>query len=111
MKIRFVILISLLNITINFSGQNPFSGKDSARIEQQVIEEAESLREHLFKTYKPNSLYSSPEIKKYEIEFMVDTFMIERRMKLQMDLDYSTVGMANATYCAEEHYDILLNYR
>jgi uncharacterized protein YecT (DUF1311 family) len=104
----YKLLVFVTLLPVELSGQNPFTGNDSARIEQQVITEAEKLREKLFKTYNPE-FYSSPEIKNYSIEFMIDTFKIERRLELQIDMDYSTAAMAGSTNLATANYDILLN--
>ena len=57
-------------------------------------------------------LKSSLEKKKYpkeEIEFILDTARIELYYSKYMDIDYTTAGMANATYQATEKYDKLLN--
>ena len=43
------------------------------------------------------------------IEFVLDTFRIEKYQERYMDYDYSTAGMRTATYDAAYKYDSLLN--
>jgi uncharacterized protein YecT (DUF1311 family) len=43
------------------------------------------------------------------IEFKADTFAIEKRKEMRMEINWSTAGMNGATYEAEREYDNLLN--
>lgn len=49
------------------------------------------------------------ELSSFDIEFSLDTFLIERYMEKYIEYDYSTVGMRNSAYDAAYKYDSLLN--
>ena len=92
--------IILLFISLSYSQIfAQVSEQDLSKIKSQVETEATALKKSLGKKTSDPLL----------VEFQIDTFKIERLLKLKMDLDYSTLGMREATNEAEEAYDLLLN--
>jgi uncharacterized protein YecT (DUF1311 family) len=69
--------------------------KISAAVDKEVLQ---------LKTNLEKKKYS-----KEEIEFILDTARIELYYSKYMYIDYTTAGMANATYQATDKYDKLLN--
>ncbi|GGH76835.1 hypothetical protein GCM10011318_25700 [Phaeocystidibacter marisrubri] len=78
----------------------PVSAKDSTQVREQVNQRVSTLGEALAKTNEWNEV---------SIAFQVDTSAIEQRLRLYLDIDYSTSGMIKYTLGAEEAYDQLLN--
>lgn len=52
---------------------------------------------------------TNEKLTKTQIEFSVDTFVIERLAAKRMDVDYSTSGMNNAMIAQADSYDKLMN--
>ena len=69
------------------------------KINQEIISEAGSLKTKL----------TSDKESTASIEFILDTFRIEKFQDKYMDYDWSTAGMSTATYDAAKKYDSLLN--
>lgn len=105
-SILFITLILLTNIySISFaqnSSPRPITLEDSLHIERTISIELEQLEDSLLSLDK---FY----IDELFIEFKSDTFAIEKRREMKMDINWSTAGMNNATYEAEKEYDHLLN--
>ncbi len=78
--------------------------KQFEQSKRTLLKQIDSLKRH-----KPLDEYNGQWIAKLEKEFYIDTFYIERLWSLEMDYDYSTLGMNQATYRAEIAYDKLLN--
>jgi len=55
------------------------------------------------------AIHKGKNILKEELEFIIDTFRIERFVARSIDYDYSTTGMNIAGYTATLKYDSLLN--
>lgn len=106
MKIKIsIVFILLIRFTVCAQDHDSYSSKDSLNIENQIAQEATQLKNELNKSDKfPGDYW-----KKLGIEFTVDTFKIEKRMRLRIDKDYSDPGMLNATYQAVHEYDKLLH--
>lgn len=107
MKSIFLIATILLSSIYSLSfAQNssprPITREDSLHIESTISIELERLEDSLQSLDK---FY----IDELFIEFKSDTFAIERRREMKMDINWSTAGMNNATYEAEKEYDHLLN--
>jgi len=47
--------------------------------------------------------------RKLDLEFAIDKFKIDKKMNLELEDDYTTAGMLQATYNAHQSYDDLLN--
>ncbi|WP_435138254.1 lysozyme inhibitor LprI family protein [Formosa sp. A9] len=85
-------------------GQTPrqLTAKDSIKIETEIKLSVLKLNDTF--TEKQNEFASE-----LYREFTIDTFKIEERQRLQLDIDYSTTGMVKHTLVAHEEYDKLLN--
>ncbi|WP_370390458.1 lysozyme inhibitor LprI family protein [uncultured Winogradskyella sp.] len=102
MKTLQIILITL-TFGLNCFGQTPrqLTKADSTQIETEVEMKSQNLKDSLLKSdLKDDNLY---------IEFITDTFRIEQRQRLKLDIDYSTNGMVISTLDANREYDKLLN--
>ncbi|PKD43372.1 lysozyme inhibitor LprI family protein [Rhodohalobacter barkolensis] len=106
---KLFIFISLALITNLHSASfaqnnNPRSitQDDSLKIENTISKELEQLGDSLRVLDK---FYLDEQF----IEFKSDTFAIERRREMRMEINWSTAGMNNASYAAEREYDQLLN--
>lgn len=96
------LLITLVLFQLNLiQGQNHvgISRQDSIKIEKMITVEIDNLK---------NKLKTENRLEQ-QITFTLDTFSIERKMKLQLEKDYSTAGMINAGSTAIDSYDELLN--
>jgi len=94
---KYILLIFLSLIYIESFSQ--ISEQDLKKIKSQVETESIALKAKLSK--------NSSEA--FFVEFQIDTFKIERLLVLKINLDYSTLGMIEATNEAEKEYDLLLN--
>jgi len=94
-------LIHSLSIAQNTSPR-AITEDDSVRIEMTIATEIKQLEDSLRNLDK---FFINEEF----IEFKADTFAIEQRKKLKMEINWSTAGMNGATYAAEREYDHLLN--
>lgn len=98
-KIFFLFFVA---ISINVFGQESrISKKDAIKMEAQIKTTVEKLRKSLS---LEDNVYQSDQ----EVEFVVDTFTVELRQKLRIELDESTFGMITSTYQANQEYDKLL---
>ncbi len=106
MKAVFVFGILLLQALFSF-GQDSreVSHADTMKIQKEVESEVQNLKIKLEKS----DGYVNDAQKKLAIEFTLDTFRIEEINSKMMSIDYSTVGMVDATYSSENDYDKLLN--
>lgn len=84
------------------SGPRAITPADRARIQSKVEKEAQQLR--LALTGKDGWETSAE-----AIAFTLDTFRINTTAALEMEIDYSTVGMVEATTRSTKAYDQLLN--
>lgn len=102
MKILLFFIMTLA-FGINSLCQTPrqLTKADSVQIESEVDMKAQKFKDSL----KENIQYKE----NLHIEFSVDTFKIEKRKKLKLDIDYSTTGMIISTLDANREYDKLLN--
>ena len=107
MKYLLLILLSLSTHTSTHaqqSGPREITPADRARIQTKVEKEAQQLR--LVITGKDKDGW---ETSAEEIAFTLDTFRINTTAALEMEIDYSTVGMVEATTRSTKAYDQLLN--
>ena len=102
MKILLIILTALI-LGLNCFGQTPRQviKADSTEIERKIEIKAQKIKQSL----SENELTTD----KLLIEFRVDTFRIEERERLKLEIDYSTNGMVIAALDANKEYDELLN--
>ncbi len=84
----------------------------------QTLKEPVEVTPDLLETLKVNIEKDVPRIKKQlqmagqndiQIEFSIDTFKVERLLDNMVALDYSDIGIRNASNEAANNYDILLN--
>ena len=89
----------ILFIGLNCLGQTPraLTKKDVVQIETLIKLSTKDLSS---KIESDNLLYKN---------FVIDTFKIEERQRLKLDIDYTTSGMINSTINANKEYDKLLN--
>lgn len=99
MKILYVFL--LLSNAVN--GQDKPYEKRMEEAQRSVQSEALSLKDRMENS---DEFYLNKEL---EIAFAVDTFKIEELMRKELDIDYSTYGMVQASMKARDGYDSLLN--
>lgn len=99
--LSFIILSFLLLVNQNSAAQEI---QDSEGLLQQVNKECLQLKQTL-----EAKEYLSDSDKQRSIGFQCDTFKIERLLALKIENDYSTNGMVQAIYEAEQAYDKLLN--
>ena len=103
LSLTFLFVICIHSLTVAQStSPRAITEEDSVRIEMTIANEIEQLEDSLRSL---DRFYIDKEF----IEFTADTFAIEQRRKMKMDINWSTVGMNNATYDAEKEYDHLLN--
>lgn len=96
----------LILTTLTFSicyGQTPrqLTETDSIQIEKKIEIKTQQLKDSLKETERPTD--------NLRLEFTIDTFKIEERQRLKLDIDYSTNGMVISTLDANKEYDKLLN--
>lgn len=98
MKSLLLTVIALTFSALCF-GQAPqqLTKADSVEIENTIISKAEKLKDLLQGSSKLSSA------------FTIDTFKIEERQRLKLDIDYSTNGMVSSALDAGREYDKLLN--
>lgn len=96
--IRYFLTIVLV-LHLNLIQAQNISIEDSLQIENQIEKEEELLKQKLLKENKPE----------HQIQFTIDTFKIEKRMDLRLEIDYSTAGMLVAGGNTTDDYDHLLN--
>lgn len=100
---------TLLNIFIysifiyNCFGQMPrqFTKPDLIEIDNNIELKSRNLKNRLIdsQSYTDNLF----------VEFAIDTFKIEERQRLKLDINYTTTGMVVSALDANKEYDILLN--
>ncbi len=95
-----ILFTSILITSFQMFSQSPrrLTKKDSIKIETLVTLEINKLKQSL--EGNDRELYN---------EFKIDTFRIKERQRLQLEIDYSTLGMVSATHEATKEYDKLLN--
>lgn len=98
----FIFCFHSLSIAQNSTSPRAITEEDSSKIEMSISKGIEQLADSLRNLDRFN-------INEEFIEFTADTFAIEQRRRLKMDINWSTAGMNNATYDAEKEYDRLLN--
>jgi len=103
LSLAFIFAICIHSISVAQSA-NPraVTEEDSIRIEMTIVNEIEQIEDSLRSL---DRFYIDEEF----IEFTADTFAIEQRRKMRMEINWSTAGLNNATYEAEREYDRLLN--
>lgn len=95
-----MMLKSFFFICFSFSLiQCSFAQQDSSNFDELLKEKINFYQKQLI----------GDEISQKEFDFIVDTMKVEARFEMDLESDYSTAGMVNATYKAEEGYDKLLN--
>lgn len=105
MKPFFIVLIAFLLQDFSF-GQRPrrITQQDSVMIQKQIELKSSELKKTLL-SQKANRGYPD----ELDIEFRLDTFKIKQKIKMQLDIDYSTSGMVRSTEESTRSYDRLLN--
>ncbi|MHC8949308.1 lysozyme inhibitor LprI family protein [Sphingobacterium hungaricum] len=95
MTLKSFILSFLFFSVIQFS----FAQQDSINFDEVLNAKIKRYQKQL----------ASEELSQKEFDFIIDTMKVETRLQVDLESDYSTSGMVNATYQAEESYDKLLN--
>lgn len=106
---RYLLFLALLLTTIcTYAQQNDGPTAVTPEIEKKINAEIEKALSALMKKYEKAN---SERTDRFDegIKFVADTFRIEEFHRKYMQIDYSTVGMNNATYAAAAKYDALLN--
>lgn len=106
MKKAILIILCSIIYSVSFSQNYPSepTKEDTLRIEKQLVKEADSVRSALQKEES-----RSDNFKKIEIEFRVDTFIVERRCALFLEVDYTDLGMQFSNDQLAKDYEALLN--
>lgn len=106
MKKAILIILCSIIYSVSFSQNYPSepTKEDTLRIEKQLVKEADSVRSALQKEES-----RSDNFKKIEIEFRVDTFIVERRSALFIEVDYTDLGMQFSNDQLAKDYEALLN--
>lgn len=106
MKNILLIILYTLVYSVSFSQNYPSepTKEDTLRIEKQLVKEADSVRSALQKEES-----RSDNFKKIVIEFRVDTFIVERRWALFIEVDYTDLGMQFSNDQLAKDYEALLN--
>ena len=103
MKKFILILMAILPAVSLLAQDNNSPQRVTDEIAKKINKEIEADVVNIKATNK------GKDILKEELEFIVDTFRIERFMARSIDYDYSTTGMNIAGYAATLKYDSLLN--
>lgn len=103
-SITLISILFFVNISLSQSEIKKVSIEDSLRFENSLKKSKDSLNLLLSKME-----YLNDEDKKISIEFVLDTFMIEKRFELYLNQDYSDFGMNKASINKLYHYEFLLN--
>ncbi len=106
MKRSCFILVLILSFKSTF-GQAPreLTATEIIQLKQEIEVQAKQLKTQLEK----GDQYLSDFQRKIEIDFTMDTFVIEKLHEKKLEIDYSTIGMVEASYELLEAYDGLLN--
>ena len=106
MKNAILIILCSIIYSVSFSQNYPSepTKEDTLRIEKQLAKEADSVRSALQKEE-----YRTDDFKKTEIEFRLDTFIVERRCALFIEVDYTDLGMQFSINQLWSDYEDLLN--
>jgi uncharacterized protein YecT (DUF1311 family) len=101
-----LLFLTLFAYSFSFSQDYPSepTKEDTLRIEKQLKKEADSVRQVLEKED-----YLTESIKKIELEFRVDTFIVERRCALFIEVDDTDLGMQFSNGQLWDDYEDLLN--
>lgn len=86
------------------AGPREVTDKEMQAMRRQIEKEALTLRQELDK-----QVFDTNVAKKVSIEYQLDAFRIDELLKRRSNIDYSTMGLVNATLEAESDYDDLLN--
>jgi uncharacterized protein YecT (DUF1311 family) len=78
--------------------------QDSIKIESEVKLAAQKVKGTFANRNKGEEYLTD-----LRTEFALDTFKIEERRRLKLEIDYSTTGMVTSTLDANREYDQLLN--
>jgi uncharacterized protein YecT (DUF1311 family) len=89
---------------VRASGPREVTDKELKAMRQQIEKEALALRGELDK-----QVFDTDVAKRVSIEYRLDAFRIDELLKRRSDIDYSTMGLVNATLEADSDYDDLLN--
>lgn len=103
---KLIKLIFLFLITTNLAfAQTPRYIEDAnlVRYKQEIEKEALKLKQELLKKDRIS------DFDKLQIDFQIDTLMIERFLSKRTSIDYTTHGLIAAVYDSGIEYDILLN--
>ncbi len=95
---NIITFFTVLFYFISFSQNTEITNLD---LENRIALETQKFKDSIKKLDKFSG--------KLDFEYAVDTFKIDKRMELEIEKDYSTAGMLQATYNAQNSYDILLN--
>ena len=106
MKNAFLLILFSFVYSLSFAQNYPSepTKEDTLRIEKQLVKEADSVRNALLKEES-----RSDNFKKRSIEFRVDTFIVERRCALFIEVDYTDLGMQFSNDQLAKDYEALLN--
>lgn len=106
MKNAILIILCSFVYSVSFSQNYPSepTKEDTLRIEKQLVKEADSVRSALQKGESRSDNY-----KKIQLEFRVDTFIVERRFELFIEVDYTDLGMQFSNDQLAKDYEALLN--
>ncbi len=108
MKLYLLLCITILTTTWAYAQQNggptPVTPAMAAKFNAEIDKETPAF---MVKLEKDNNERTD----KFDesIKFGVDTFKIENFMRKSLNVDYSTMGINQATYDAATKYDALLN--
>jgi len=106
MKNTITLFLTLFAYSFSFAQDYPSepTKEDTLRIEKQLVKEGDSVRQALDKED-----YLTERIKKIELEFRVDTFIVERRYALFLEVDNTDLGMQFSNNQLWSDYEELLN--
>ncbi|MFT3681633.1 MAG: DUF1311 domain-containing protein [Ferruginibacter sp.] len=99
MRFLFLLIAGLLSFADTVQAQVEVTPAMQQKIKLDINKAAEGIKRKL-EQEKENAVV---------VEFIIDTFKIERLMEECINLDYSTAGMRTAGYLAATAYDSLLN--
>lgn len=99
-----IILLSATGLTCLAQTPLQLTKEDSIRIETKVKIAVQKLKDSL-----KESDHGTEYLTELRYEFAADTFKIEERKRLKLEIDYSTNGIVASTLDANQEYDRLLN--
>lgn len=100
-RLSFIIFfIGLTTTTLFGQRPRPLTKSDSIQIELKLNKSIQQLK---------HESQGSEYLDELSTLFKLDTFRIEERQKLKLEIDYSTAGMVSSAFDAMDEYDVLLN--